>query len=77
MKMRRFFISFVFSLFCLNSFSAPAVPDSIVSQELGNLMNTVGVEMFEENYDILHTLSFSDMVDGMAAFCRRKGGMVA
>ena len=36
-----------------------------------------GVEMFEENYDILHTLSFSDMVDGMAAFCRRKGGMVA
>ena len=51
MKMRRFFISFVFSLFCLNSFSAPAVPDSIVSQELGNLMNTVGVEMFEEEID--------------------------
>lgn len=33
-----------------------------------------GVEMFEANYDILHTLSFRDMVDGMAAFCHRKGG---
>lgn len=36
-----------------------------------------GVEMFDENYDILHTLSFRDMVDGMAAFCRRKGGSLA
>ena len=36
-----------------------------------------GVEMFESNYDILHTLSFRDMVDGMAAFCRRKGGTLA
>lgn len=36
-----------------------------------------GVEMFESNYDILHTLSFHDMVDGMAAFCRRKGGSLA
>lgn len=36
-----------------------------------------GVEMFDENYDILHTLSFRDMVDGMAAFCQRKGGVLA
>lgn len=33
-----------------------------------------GVEMFFENYNILHTLSFSDMVEGMASFCQRKGG---
>lgn len=36
-----------------------------------------GVEMFLDNYDILHTLSFSDMVDGMASFCQRKGGILA
>ncbi len=33
-----------------------------------------GVQMFFKHYDILHTLSFSDMVDGMAAFCGRHGG---
>ena len=33
-----------------------------------------GVQMFFKHYDILHTLSFSDMVDGMAAFCGRNGG---
>lgn len=36
-----------------------------------------GVEMFEEHYGIMHTLSFRDMVDGMASFCRRKGGTLA
>lgn len=35
-----------------------------------------GVQMFLEHYDILHTLSFSDMVDGLAAFCYRNGGNV-
>ncbi len=33
--------------------------------------------MFLQNYDILHTLSFADMVEGMAAFCERKGGKLA
>ena len=33
-----------------------------------------GVQMFFNHYDILHTLSFSDMVEGMAAFCHRQGG---
>ena len=33
-----------------------------------------GVQMFFDHYDILHTLSFRDMVDGMAAFCHRHGG---
>lgn len=36
-----------------------------------------GVEMFFENYNILHTLSFNDMVEGMASFCQRKGGNLA
>lgn len=33
-----------------------------------------GVEMFLDNYNILHTLSFPDMVEGMASFCKQKGG---
>jgi len=33
-----------------------------------------GIEMFIEHYNILHTLSFADMVEGMASFCHRKGG---
>ena len=33
-----------------------------------------GIQMFLNHYDILHTLSFSDMVEGMAAFCHRQGG---
>lgn len=33
-----------------------------------------GIQMFLNHYDILHTLSFRDMVEGMAAFCHRKGG---
>lgn len=33
-----------------------------------------GVQMFLEHYEILHTLSFRDMVDGLAAYCKRKGG---
>lgn len=36
-----------------------------------------GVQMFFNHYDILHTLSFRDMVDGMAAFCQRHGGQLA
>ena len=33
-----------------------------------------GVQMFMSHYAILHTLSFADMVDGMAAYCHRQGG---
>lgn len=36
-----------------------------------------GIEMFLDNYNILHTLSFADMVEGMASFCQRKGGTLA
>ena len=35
-----------------------------------------GVQMFFNHYDILHTLSFRDMVDGMAVFCHRHGGQL-
>lgn len=33
-----------------------------------------GIEMFLQHYNILHTLSFNDMVEGMASYCNRQGG---
>ena len=33
-----------------------------------------GVEYVEQHYNILHTLSFADMVDSLAIFCRKNGG---
>lgn len=33
-----------------------------------------GMKLIEQCYDIMHTLSFADSVDGMASFCRRHGG---
>ena len=33
-----------------------------------------GMKLIEECYDIMHTLSFADSVDGMASYCRRQGG---
>ena len=35
-----------------------------------------GIESVEKHYDILHTLSFDDQVEGLAAFCHKKGGML-
>lgn len=33
-----------------------------------------GISFIEENYGIMHTLSFEDAVDGVASYCRRAGG---
>ncbi len=33
-----------------------------------------GIEMCERHYNIMHTLSLEDGVDGLASYCRRKGG---
>lgn len=44
------------------------------SQSYDYIARFGGIEMFFEYYDILHTLSFADMVEGMAAFCSRQGG---
>lgn len=35
-----------------------------------------GVEYVEQHYNILHTLSFSDMVDSLAAYCHKNGGSI-
>lgn len=35
-----------------------------------------GIAFIEENYGIMHTLSFEDAVDGLALYCRRTGGVL-
>ena len=32
------------------------------------------VNMVIDNYGIMHTLPFDDAIEGVAAFCQRKGG---
>lgn len=33
-----------------------------------------GIAFLEENYDIIHTLSFDEAVDSVAMYCRQTGG---
>lgn len=35
-----------------------------------------GIEFAERHYNILHTLTFEDQVDALAAYCHRKGGLL-
>ena len=35
-----------------------------------------GIEYAERHYNILHTLSFEEQVEGLAAFCHKKGGLL-
>ena len=34
------------------------------------------IEYAERHYNILHTLSFEEQVEGLAAFCHKKGGLL-
>ena len=33
-----------------------------------------GIEYAEQHYNVLHTLSFEDQVEGLATYCPKKGG---
>ena len=33
-----------------------------------------GIEYAERHYNVLHTLTFDDQVEGFATYCHRKGG---
>ncbi|MDE5848291.1 MAG: DUF3791 domain-containing protein [Muribaculaceae bacterium] len=33
-----------------------------------------GISFLEDNYGIIHTLDFEEVVDSVAMFCRRSGG---
>lgn len=35
-----------------------------------------GISFIEENYGIIHTLSFREAVDSVALFCKNKGGKI-
>lgn len=36
-----------------------------------------GIDFVDEFYDVEHTQSFEDVVDDLALFCRKNGGMLA
>lgn len=36
-----------------------------------------GIEMYLKHYNILHTLTFSDMIEGMVSYCQSQGGTLA
>lgn len=40
------------------------------------LSRNKGIEFLKEFYDVEHTLSFEDVLDDLAAVCRRNGGTV-
>ena len=33
-----------------------------------------GIEYAEQHYNVLHTLSIEDQVEGLATYCHKKGG---
>lgn len=35
-----------------------------------------GIEYAEQHYNVLHTLSFEDQVEGLATYCHKKGGVL-
>lgn len=35
-----------------------------------------GVQLVDEHYDIMHTLSFNDALDSLTSFLRRQGGAI-
>lgn len=35
-----------------------------------------GIEYTEQHYNILHTLSFAEQVEGLAHYCHQKGGQL-
>lgn len=38
------------------------------------LKNHEAIQFIEKHYGIMHTLDFKDSVEGVASFCKRKGG---
>ncbi len=35
-----------------------------------------GIAFIEENYGILHTLDFPEVIDGLSLYCKKSGGML-
>ncbi|MBP5456633.1 MAG: DUF3791 domain-containing protein [Paludibacteraceae bacterium] len=47
----------------------------ITDRQAANYIEQYGaLALLQSHYDIMHTLSFEDNVESIAAFCNRKGG---
>ena len=50
---------------------------SMTDAEAYRYLNRYGaIKVAHDFYDVMHTQSFDDMVQSMASYCRRKGGML-
>ncbi len=48
---------------------------NISYQEAQSYLSSYGaLDMIQSHYGIMHTQRFEDMVEGLSAFCKRKGG---
>lgn len=48
---------------------------NISCQEAQSYLSRYGaLDMIQSHYGIMHTQRFEDMVEGLSAFCKRKGG---
>lgn len=47
------------------------------SQAYRYLERFKGIDFIDKNYGIAHTLSFEDVVEDVAEYCRRQGGAIA
>ena len=44
------------------------------AQAVEYLVRYGAIAMCDEHYNVMHTLSFRDNVEGLSAYCNRKGG---
>lgn len=40
------------------------------------LLDFKGVQVLDQHYDILHTLSYDDIVEDLTEYCRKNGGFL-
>ena len=45
-------------------------------QAFNYIRNHQGVTFIEDNYGIIHTLDFQEVVESVALFCRKTGGLL-
>lgn len=51
---------------------------AMTSQQAYRYLNRYkGIDFVDEFYDVEHTQSFEDVVDDLALYCRKNGGMLA
>ena len=61
-----------YTIFLVNDF---AKKHALSHSEAFNYLDRFGaIGFIERNYNIAHTLAFSEMVENLTAFCRKNGG---